>query len=148
MTRNRIEMHIAHDKNSKKLMGIDKVEKGKKCDCICVSCRGELIAKQGEYNQWHFSHFHNSEKDCDYSFWVVCRDLAKQIFLSTEKPLKRIWISSKIGQVNVNYVSTEIAKMSQTNFDVSFFTKEYGRIYVYFVTPEHNRNFIPTGAVF
>jgi hypothetical protein len=32
------------------------VERGKKCTCICPSCRSPLIARHGDNNTWHFAH--------------------------------------------------------------------------------------------
>jgi len=136
---NKIEMHIAIFEPTGKLIGIDKADKGKNCRCYCVSCKGELVAKQGEMNQWHFAHHHNSKKECDYSFWVVCRDLAKQIFLSEETPLKAIRLSNDIGPTQISHVSISNTKRDGITFDVSFMTKEYGRVFVYFLTPEQNR---------
>lgn len=137
---NKIEMHIATYNPTGKLTGIDKATKGKNCDCRCYSCQGELVAKKGESNQWHFAHFHNSKKECDYSFWVVCRDLAKQIFASKEHPLTSMRLSIDIGDTSISHISFDDTNMDDINFDVSFFTKEYGRIYVYFITPEYNRH--------
>ena len=84
-------MHIATFLPTGELIGIDKAEKGINCQCACYSCKGELIAKQGESNQWHFAHHHNSKTQCEYSFWVVCRDLAKQIFF---------WLLNCFGMVS------------------------------------------------
>lgn len=137
---NKIEMHIAIYNPTSELIGIDKAHKGKNCDCRCYSCQGELVAKKGGLNQWHFAHSHNSKKECDYSFWVVCRDLAKQIFSSKNHPLTSMRLSNDIGDTSISHISFDDTSMDDINFDVSFLTKEYGRIYVYFITPEYNRH--------
>ena len=136
---NKIEMHIAIHEPTGKLIGIDKADKGKNCQCHCVSCKGELVAKQGETNQWHFAHYHNSKKECDYSFWVVCRDLAKQIFLSKGTQPNTIRLSNEIGPIQVYDITTNDTKRDDLTFDLSFMTKEYGRVFVYLLTPEQNR---------
>lgn len=138
---NKIEMHIANYEHTGKLIGIDKADKGKNCQCSCVSCGGELVARQGERNQWHFAHHHNSKKECDYSFWVVCRDLAKQVFTAKDVPLKSIRLSNDIGPLQISDIQLEDTKRDDITFDVSFMTKEYGRVFVYLLTPEQNRQY-------
>lgn len=133
-------MHIATFLSTGELIGIDKAEKGINCQCACYSCKGELIAKQGESNKWHFAHHHNSKTQCEYSFWVVCRDLAKQIFSSKVHPLSTIAISHQIGSKEISRISFEDTKIDDITFDLSFYAKDIGRIFVYFLTPEYNRN--------
>lgn len=137
---NKIEMHIAIHDPTGKLIGIDKADKGKNCQCHCVSCKGELVAKQGGTNQWHFAHYHNSKKECDYSFWVVCRDLAKQIFLSKETQPNTIRLSNDIDPIQISDITINDTKRDDITFDMSFMTKEYGRVFVYLLTPEQNRH--------
>ena len=136
---NHVNMHIAIFSPTGELIGIDKAQKGINCECICYSCKGELIAKQGELNQWHFAHHHNSKTQCDYSFWVVCRDLAKQIFASVSVPLNVITISSKLGKREINSISFENTTIDEITFDLSIYVKDIGRIFVYFLTPEYSR---------
>lgn len=136
---NKIEMHIAIHEPTGKLIGIDKADKGKNCQCHCVSCKGELVAKQGGINQWHFAHYHNSKKECDYSFWVACRDLAKQIFFNFDSPIKKIQLPNENQKTQIRYVSLEQTKIDGINFDLSFSCEKFDRIYVYFLTPESNR---------
>ena len=146
-------MHIAKYIPTGKLIDISNVVKGKKCNCKCYSCGGKLIAKKGEQRADHFAHDKNSEKECQYSFWVVCRDLAKQIFLNTEKntPIK-ISLNNNIEYVQVADISTYNAKVENINFDLYFHTKKYGIIYVYFQLQKHKDyksiSMIPTLAQF
>lgn len=136
----KIQMHIAVYNPTGETIGIDMAKKGKNCDCRCYSCEGELVAKQGEFNQWHFAHSQNSKKECHYSFWVVCRDLAKQIFSSKKHLLDLIRLSNDVGDTHISHVSLDDTSMDDINFDVFFYAKEYGRVYVYFITPEHHRH--------
>lgn len=59
------------------------VPKGKQCGCICPSCRIPLIARQGKANRWHFAHASRDvdevEKECEFSFFVSVRTMAKQL---------------------------------------------------------------------
>ncbi|MGR5299121.1 competence protein CoiA family protein [Vibrio mediterranei] len=62
---------------------VSDVARGKKCDCICPSCHTPLIARQGEEKQWHFAHatrkVDNTDKKCDFSFFVSVRMMARQV---------------------------------------------------------------------
>lgn len=144
----KIEMHIAVHALSGDMVGIDKANKGKNCGCLCWSCKGELVAKKGEKNQWHFAHSQNSKKKCDYSFWVVCRDLARQIFASQKLPLKCIRLSNDIGITEISDISFNNTKVGDKTFELSFDTQEYGRVFVYFITPEQNRYHFDTTVSF
>lgn len=59
------------------------VMRGKNCGCICPSCHTPLIARQGEEKQWHFAHasrkVEGTDKECDFSFFVSVRMMARQI---------------------------------------------------------------------
>lgn len=78
----------------KKLMDVAAVPRGKACGCICPSCKTPLIARQGEQKEWHFAHASRgvsskTEKDCDFSFYVSVRMMARQQFgedLTVELP--------------------------------------------------------------
>ncbi|WP_045398674.1 competence protein CoiA family protein [Vibrio campbellii] len=59
------------------------VVRGKSCGCICPSCHIPLIARQGEEKQWHFAHasrkVEGTDKECDFSFFVSVRMMARQV---------------------------------------------------------------------
>lgn len=60
------------------------VERGRKCGCICPSCKTPLIARQGEQKQWHFAHasrsvYAQTDNDCEYSFFISVRMMARQV---------------------------------------------------------------------
>ncbi len=59
------------------------VVRGKNCGCICPSCHTPLIARQGEEKQWHFAHasrkVEGTDKECDFSFFVSVRMMARQV---------------------------------------------------------------------
>jgi hypothetical protein len=63
---------------------IADVNNGKKCGCICPSCKMPLQAKQGRTNQWHFAHSSRgtsnlTQNQCEFSFWVSVLSMAKEI---------------------------------------------------------------------
>ncbi len=60
------------------------VKNGKQCGCVCPSCKMPLQAKQGNINQWHFSHSSRgasalTRSECKYSFWVSVVSMAKEL---------------------------------------------------------------------
>jgi len=67
-----------------KFVDIYEVERGKSCNCICPSCRTPLIARHGDSNTWHFAHAHKgvykkTKKECEYSFYLSVRLMARQL---------------------------------------------------------------------
>lgn len=66
------------------LVGPEEVARGAACGCICPSCGLPLVANQGEYKVWHFSHNTRGRdkevaEQCDYSFYVSVAAMAKQL---------------------------------------------------------------------
>lgn len=60
------------------------VSRGKRCGCICPSCKTSLIARQGDIKEWHFAHathstYARTEKVCEFSFYVSVRMMARQV---------------------------------------------------------------------
>jgi competence CoiA-like predicted nuclease len=50
------------------VVSIDHVANGLDCNCICIECSGQLKAKQGSKNRWHFSHHKDNEAtNCQWS---------------------------------------------------------------------------------
>ena len=43
----------------KKLVDVSDVSNGLSCMCLCPSCNMKLLARKGEINEHHFSHFDN-----------------------------------------------------------------------------------------
>jgi hypothetical protein len=73
------------------LVDVADVELGKKCNCICPSCRTPLIARKGNIKIWHFAHasknvYETTERECDYSFYLSVRLMARQL-ISTKLTL-------------------------------------------------------------
>jgi hypothetical protein len=44
------------------LCEVDEVARGKACGCVCVDCRGALVARQGEVRVHHFAH--DDRREC------------------------------------------------------------------------------------
>ena len=65
-----------------------EVTKGQSCGCICPDddCKGELIAKQGKKNEWHFAH--KAGADCSSGIESALHRMAKQMVLERSQ----IWV--------------------------------------------------------
>lgn len=65
------------DKETGKMREVSDVPRGRRCGCICPSCKAGLLAKQGSEKEWYFAHDAGAEnrpdKKCDISFESACR---------------------------------------------------------------------------
>ena len=55
------KMIFAKQKDTGRIVGIDEVESGLKCNCVCPHCGARLEAKKGKKNIHHFAHSENTE---------------------------------------------------------------------------------------
>ena len=67
-----------------RFLDVAEVPRGKRCGCICPSCKTPLIARHGNINEWHFAHasrtvYLKTETECEFSFYVSVRLMARQI---------------------------------------------------------------------
>lgn len=66
-----------------KLIYIEDAIKGKKCECICPSCKQPLVAKNGgKKNAHHFAHLNIVE--CEHGYQSALHYMAKDIFLELQ----------------------------------------------------------------
>ena len=68
---------------------VHDVPRGRKCNCICPSCKTPLTARQGNINAWHFAHAtrgtsKKTNNDCEFSFYVSVTQMAKQILSESD----------------------------------------------------------------
>lgn len=61
-----------------KIVHISEVENGLKCNSICASCKGSLIARKGKIKIPHFAHV--SKLDCPYGIETAIHIAAKELF--------------------------------------------------------------------
>lgn len=106
------------------------VPRGKRCRCICPSCKTPLIARQGNVKEWHFAHasrsvYSKTEKECSFSFYVSVRMMARQVVreqLEIIVPAYEDTISEYIEEydeyISVPFTITEQQKVSLTNVSV------------------------------
>lgn len=131
---------FGYRKETDEYVDVDDVENGLACNCICPSCEMRLEARHGDEREHHFKHHIKAEKECDFSYWVAVRSMAKQIleqstFLNvdverffTDLPWKNQIIQLDIFAIN--------PRRKPHGFDFELLTS-IGYIYIYFVTPEN-----------
>ena len=98
--------NLLYGMHNDKLMSIDEVERGLKCNCTCPHCGDLLIARKGNDRQHHFAH--SSNKNCKYGYETSLHLLAKEII---SKSLS-IFLPNIEIKHNKNHV--EIIKKGQT----------------------------------
>lgn len=131
---------FGYRKETDEYVDVDDVENGLACNCICPSCEMRLEARHGDEREHHFKHHVKAEKECDFSYWVAVRSMAKQIleqstFLNvdverffTDLPWKNQIIQMGIFAIN--------PQRKPHGFDFELLTS-IGYVYIYFVTPEN-----------
>lgn len=79
------------DKETRSIREVGDVPRGRKCGCICPSCKAGLVARKGSENEWHFAHDHRAEarpkKKCDISFESACRLFVIDLLKSGQIPM-------------------------------------------------------------
>lgn len=110
-----------------KIVHVDEVPNGNKCECFCPSCKGNLIAKnQGKTDRKH--HFaHQSGTECDYAVESMLHLLAKEKIRETFLSSDEFWIEFGYNSYcfyieNCEYVRYDNCYTSETKrFDLKTF---------------------------
>lgn len=63
-----------------RLVHVDSVPNGLKCNCHCPSCGEQLSARQGKKRKHSFSHASHNESKCAYGYQTSLHLLAKEVF--------------------------------------------------------------------
>ena len=71
-------MTYALDQNDR-LVHVDSVSNGLKCDCHCPACGQRLSARQGTKKSHSFAHYSDNEVKCAYGYQTSLHLLAKEI---------------------------------------------------------------------
>lgn len=131
---------FGYRKETDEYVDVDDVENGLACNCICPSCEMRLEARQGDEREHHFKHHLKAEKECDFSYWVAVRSMAKQIIeqsivlnIGVEQFFTNIPWKNQIIQLNIFTINP---RRKNHGFDFELLTS-IGYIYIYFVTPEN-----------
>lgn len=72
-----IEQDFQLGLRNSKIVHVNEVESGLKCNCYCPCCGGRFVAYKGKVLRPHFKH--QSESNCNYSFETSLHYLAKEI---------------------------------------------------------------------
>ncbi|MBB1350863.1 MULTISPECIES: hypothetical protein [unclassified Pseudoalteromonas] len=69
------------------ITSIDDVQRGLKCNCTCVDCGAQLIAKKGAIQANHFAHAPDDQKakHCKWSYETELHLLAKEVLNNNKK---------------------------------------------------------------
>ena len=117
-------------KLDEKFCDIADVPRGKKCGCICPSCKAPLIARQGKVNHWHFAHasrqvFQETRSNCEFSFFVAVRMMARQTIgeqIEITLPAYRGEVSEYVAnygqRLNEQFIVAKQQKITITNMEV------------------------------
>lgn len=89
---------------------VGDVSRGAACGCFCPICKSPLVAKQGQENEWHFSHEASQERpECDAGAENLARSLGIEYLqkqeaagvlvfpeYKTAASVNSIWLSSSL----------------------------------------------------
>lgn len=107
---------LYYGKLNDKIVSINDVVKGLKCNCVCPSCGGQLIAKKGSKKIHHFAH--QSLQTCEYGYETSLHLLAKDLILNSKKfylPEVSLIIDGKATTlengklINIEHVKCEVS---------------------------------------
>lgn len=138
-----LKVPFAYSNTLNRYVDTDEVERGFKCNCICIGCGMSVKNRKGESYVHHFAHEKDADKPCEYSFWVSIRDIAKQVLLDT-KYLQfnstltnnyRVPLTSSFKHIQIYH---EIKKRDKEGMDL-FLSASIGEIGIYFITQESGR---------
>lgn len=131
---------FGYRKETEEYVDVDDVEKGLACNCICPSCEMRLEARHGDEREHHFKHHVKAEKECDFSYWVAVRSMAKQILkqstclnVDIEPFFAKLPWKDQIIQLDILAINP---RRKNHGFDFELLTS-IGYVYIYFVTPEN-----------
>lgn len=146
------------DTNTGALVDVYDVPRGQECGCICPSCKTPLIARQGHVNEWHFAHasrthYAQTQNECDYSFYMSVRLMARQIFDTetiaidlpeyTEEVHKsdysELYTITPAGTITLSDIELE-KPISKVPVDI------YGKVvgYAFIIYFTHDQRFVPS----
>ena len=74
------EERTGYGLRNEQLVHVSEVDRGMRCECVCVVCRSPLIAKKGSVNRHHFAHAHTV--DCVGAAETALHLLSKELFAS------------------------------------------------------------------
>lgn len=122
-----IKIPFGLDKTSGTVKEVGDVSRGRTCECVCLSCRQGLVAKQGDVLAWHFSHDNDAvdrpERECEISFESSCRlyiidlALAGQI-KGLRTPARSVRVHGVLRSVCKAKAFSDVDYLSSTTYDL------------------------------
>lgn len=112
-------MIFAKQKDTGKIVGIDEVEKGLACNCVCPHCGDVLEARKGKVRVHHFAHYGKEETSfCSESALHLAskevlkeaREIALPALKISANAYRKEFVILPDGQ-NFNYDRVEIEKV-------------------------------------
>ncbi|AHM63188.1 hypothetical protein D770_24715 [Flammeovirgaceae bacterium 311] len=84
-------IYLAQDIITSRIKHITEVEKGLRCNCVCLKCGERLQGVKGEIRQWHFRH--DIDTECNGAPETALHELAKQIIVDNNF----IWLTPELS---------------------------------------------------
>lgn len=104
------------------IVGIEDVERGLQCNCICPACGKDLIAKKGNKREHHFAHRNGA--NCEYGYQTSLHFVAKDILMKARKIVLPPVVLSFPGSPKNARISNSIT----LDFDSVKLEKSFGAI--------------------
>jgi hypothetical protein len=104
------------DKNTNAIVFIRDADRGLKCNCKCIECGKDLVANQGEVNDWYFDHYIKS--NCAGGVETAIHKLAKEIISKETKiltPKGYVEYSDVEIEKDLNFICPDISINSEGN---------------------------------
>ena len=73
----------AYGLKNNQVVCINEVDRGLECNCVCLGCGTQLIARKGDVNAHHFAHYESNDQHCSES---ILHQVSKKI-IECEKML-------------------------------------------------------------
>ena len=119
---------FAVDKETGAMREVGDVPRGRKCGCICPSCKAGLVARQGGENEWHFAHDYRAaqrpDRKCDISFESACRLFAIDLLKAGRIPLIKTPVLESVVVGSVARIRPGTSLVGLTFVD----SQEYGDV--------------------
>ncbi len=123
-----MEIKLPYGLRDDKLLTIEDVESGLKCNCVCPTCKKRLIARKGEIKEHHFAH--DKGDDCgqgvETAIHIISKEFIKDakyfttppiyypntkvvIINESQVPIESVTLESKVGSIVPDIVITSVA---------------------------------------
>ena len=90
-----VGLHNARSKSNGRILDISEVERGLKCNCCCIECGSDLVAKKKDI-QHHFAHA--SGEGCSANNMTVLHKIAQEVISSSESLIFPKYLVRKKGR--------------------------------------------------